>query len=280
MQIYEKYRNYILRIIGCIAQFSVTRSGILNLKQAGIFVAVAAGNSGPECNTISSPAAIFNESFTVGATRSNDTIANFSSRGAVFHNEEWLLKPDVSAPGQSVRSVVINGDFRNFSGTSMAAPHIAGGVALLISANPDLRGQVYLIEDALRSSALAKTSDQDCEDLPGAEVPNATYGHGRIDLVAAYEMLKSFSHTIEETESLDMIKLFPNPTADMAYLEINSGEEIKNVTVFSSAGKLVSQFKNIRLSHHQLDLSQIQKGIYFVQIQTSSKIFTKKLIKL
>lgn len=63
------------------------------------------------------------------------------------------MKPNVSAPGSRVKSVIANGEFANFSGTSMAGPHVAGLVALMISANPELAGKVDEIEEMIESTA-------------------------------------------------------------------------------------------------------------------------------
>ena len=60
------------------------------------------------------------------------------------------MKPDISAPGSSIRSSYPGGGYASLSGTSMAGPHVAGLVALLISGQPALRGQVDEIEDLIR----------------------------------------------------------------------------------------------------------------------------------
>ncbi|MEM6967681.1 MAG: S8 family serine peptidase, partial [Bacteroidota bacterium] len=112
-----------------------------NLKASGVVVVVSAGNSGGQgCGSVKTPAAMFEPSFSVGATAANDTIADFSSKGAVTINGSGLLKPNVSAPGVLVRSSVKDSSYASYSGTSMAGPHAAGMVALMISANPDLAG--------------------------------------------------------------------------------------------------------------------------------------------
>ncbi len=155
-------------------------TAVNNMRAAGIFMSVSAGNSGPNCATIVDPPGSYDASISVGATDQNDVIAGFSSRGPVGS----LLKPDLAAPGVSVRSSFFNGGYSVFSGTSMAAPLVAGAVALLWSARPELRGNVDLTEAVLRFSAVHLTSMQNCGGLVNT-TPNNVYGYGRIDIDAA-----------------------------------------------------------------------------------------------
>ncbi len=176
---------------GCLSTDpNVLLAVVQNVRAAGIVTVHAAGNSGPGCSTVSHPAAIYDESFSVGATDSLDGIAGFSSRGPVTADGSNRIKPDVSAPGVGIRSSIRNGGYQGgWQGTSMAAPHVAGQVALLISAQPGLAGQVDLIESLVQDTAVPGTSGQICGGVAGTEVPNNTFGWGRIDAWAAYQAL-------------------------------------------------------------------------------------------
>lgn len=162
------------------------QAGVEAQRAAGIMMVVAAGNSGPSCSTVVDPPAIYDATYTVGALNTgNDTIASFSSRGPVLSDGSMRLKPDICAPGTSTRSAYNTSDssYAFLSGTSMATPHIAGAVALLWSAHPELRNDVSASEAVLNSSAVHLLSNA-C-DSGSATTPNNTFGNGRIDILAA-----------------------------------------------------------------------------------------------
>lgn len=150
---------------------------------AGIFPLFAAGNNGPGAQTIGSPGS-FPESFAIGATDSNDQVAYFSSRGPVYWIDEEgkqqrLLKPDVTAPGHHIYSAWPGargqGKYHTISGTSMATPHVAGAIALLLQAKPDL--SINAIKELLSDTARV-------EPHMGS-LPNDLYGEGIINIYQA-----------------------------------------------------------------------------------------------
>ena len=156
------------------------------VRAAGIVTVHSAGNYGSStCSTVRDPAAIYDSSFTVGNTTSSDSISSSSSIGPVTVDSSNRMKPDIVAPGTSIRATMPNNSYGSLSGTSMAGPHVAGLVALLISAEPSLAGNVDAIEQIIRDTAVPLTTTQNCGTDTSTSVPNNVYGNGRIDALAA-----------------------------------------------------------------------------------------------
>ena len=143
------------------------------LRAAGTLAVFSAGNSGPGEGTVNSPASLPG-AFAVGATDSSEQVAYFSSRGPSPWGE---IRPHVVAPGVSILSSTPGGAYDGLSGTSMAAPHVSGIVALLRSVSPTLsvtRTALLITSTAVPLSAL---------------VPNNDDGWGRVDAFAAVAAL-------------------------------------------------------------------------------------------
>ncbi|MCK4914744.1 MAG: S8 family serine peptidase, partial [Candidatus Eisenbacteria sp.] len=154
--------------------FSYWWEAIDNCEAAGVVLTWSAGNEGPDAASLRSPAdradSPYN-AFSVGSTQYYEPyqISGFSSRGPSNCGGPYAMKPEICAPGSNIYSAQPGGGYQNLSGTSMAGPHIAGVVALMCAANPDL--DVETIKQILMDTAIDKGT-------PGED---NTYGHGFVD---------------------------------------------------------------------------------------------------
>ncbi|MEX2462095.1 MAG: S8 family peptidase [Paenibacillaceae bacterium] len=112
-----------------LTEYSASLQQIIRqANRRGIVMVASCGNSGKSSGTIDYPAR-FAETIAVAATSENNQIANFSSYGAGIN---------LAAPGVNICSTYLNKSYTKLSGTSMAAPHVTGTVALLLSRRPHL----------------------------------------------------------------------------------------------------------------------------------------------
>jgi len=156
---------------------------------AGIIPLFSNGNSGSSCYSAGSPADSLNTPvIAVGATDEFEELAYFSSIGPSVYE---TIKPDISAPGVDVISSSSSGDeeFESMSGTSMACPHVAGVVALLLSNGTSLNYATlsqHLYDGATHT--IAETG-ADCGDIPESQYPNNHVGYGRLSATASLDSL-------------------------------------------------------------------------------------------
>lgn len=147
---------------------------------SGTLFVVSAGNSGPGRQTLNTPGTA-DRALTVGAVDDANRIADFSSRGPRLG--DGAVKPEVTAPGVGIVAAraagttlgeVVDANYTAMSGTSMAAPHVAGAAALLAQRHPDWTAEQL-------KAALVSSADE------ARDVPVEVEGAGRIDVAAALD---------------------------------------------------------------------------------------------
>jgi len=155
---------------------------------AGITPVFANGNAGSACRTAQSPADSQAGVIAVGATTNANGLAAFSSRGPSDFNS---LKPDISAPGQDIRSAYSTSDvaYVTISGTSMACPHVAGVVALLKGINPNLSFQQTEALLYGNTDTNLTPANQNCDGVIDTSYPNHSYGFGKTNALKAARAL-------------------------------------------------------------------------------------------
>jgi subtilisin family serine protease len=210
-------------------------------------------------------------------------ISGFSSRGPT---PDGRMKPDISAPGQMVASAVNNKQFAPwmdentlyksqfngetqywtmFSGTSMAAPHVAGIVALMLEANPSLN--LNEVRQILRNTSI--------KDILTGNDSNNSYGHGRINALDAVKMAVSMNHTFTQGESGSKFLVFPNPAADHLFIKdlfIRSSQV--DLEIIDLQGRRVRMKQKVALVNGvcKVPLSEISSGLYLYRISSDEDV--------
>jgi bacillopeptidase F len=237
-------------------------------------VTFSAGNSGPGAESITRPKNRISSPVNIWATGNIDAnqpgfpIRSSSSRGP-SECDGQTIKPEAVAPGTSVRSSVPDGGYGFKTGTSMASPHVAGVIALLMEAFPWATGTE--IKMALIATA---------QDLGQAGEDN-TYGNGLIDAFAAYNFLLGASDVRDQLNAQrDGIAMSNapnpfNPSTSISYtLPAASSVTLK---VYNAAGRVVNVLVDGRVEQagsHSVQWdgrtasgSEAAAGMYFFRLR-------------
>jgi serine protease AprX len=174
--------------------------------QQGVVCVAAAGNSGPQMYTLTSPG-VAELAITVGASSKSDLIASFSSRGPT---SDYRVKPDVVAPGIDIVAARANDTsmgtpvsqyYTKASGTSMATPHVAGAAALLLDAHPSWSpAKIKMTLTNCAQDTNSNVFDQGsgrlnvCKAVNASIIGNSSIGFGRVDLDVIYKRTVVFQN--------------------------------------------------------------------------------------
>jgi subtilisin family serine protease len=266
------------------------QSAVEAQRAAGILFVAAAGNSGSGCSTVSDPPSFYDASFTAGAfSASTGSIASFSSRGPVTVDGSNRIKPDIIAPGVSVRSSVPPNGYATASGTSMATPHVAGAIALLWSAQPSLKNQIPATENILDQAAVEVTTTS----CSSSGFPNNVYGWGKLDIKAAVDLAATVGVPTEPgtpARGVSLAPALPNPASRSTLLRVRleregdlelaiyatSGQRIRTlVHGRRAAGEQVFEWDG--LNDHG---AMAPAGVYLVSVRSRGALASQKLIWL
>lgn len=205
--------------IGCASLFWDV---IDNVEALGIVNIFAAGNEGPIAFSIRNPANRAEDSitnFAVGAINIVDSALWSASSQGPSDCDSVSIKPNITAPGADIISSVPNNGYAEFSGTSMAAPHISGAVAILRQKNPD--ATVDEIKTALLNSAY---------DF-GPAGPDNAYGWGILDIMEAMRQIDSLTSASIRVEQLNYPEIMPGDVINTELYLINVGANASNIVV-------------------------------------------------
>ena len=195
---------------------------------------------------------------TVGAVNSSGEIAGFSSRGPSF---DARIKPDVSAQGVNCVLQSVGGGLALGSGTSFSSPILAGSVASLWQAYPEMSAGELI--HWVRQNGDRKLN------------PDVTYGFGIPDVAKAYWNITRVPAGIMPGR----LELYPNPTREWIRIRL-PGEEagMHELHLFDMSGRMVMQVEADLSSEIRLPGS-LQPGIYILEVITEKIIYRGRFIK-
>lgn len=208
-----------------------------------------------------------------------DDISSFSSRGP---SRDGRIVPIISAPGEVIFSALASnltlgegvfssrilkgGLYQGMQGTSMAAPHVTGTVALLMQVNPSLD-----FDDVL--GILSKTAIKD--EYTGI-TPNSTWGAGKLDAYAAVKQVLNTNDVNDIIVFGEEIKIYPNPANETISIEFQNSKASKEIILYNYLGNKVSSPDKIvfdKDSVFKLNLMDLPTGTYFINLQGTNQVF-------
>lgn len=220
-------------------------------------------------NNISYYPAAFQNAIAVGSTNPNDfrSVPFFWSTTSGSNYGDHI---DVVAPGNFIYGLshTSSTNYESYwGGTSQATPLVAGVVSLMLSINPDLT--VAEIRTILRNTAQDQVGNP-TEDILGWD---PYYGAGRINAFNALFYLQNLSTT--SFSSNKEINFYPNPTNGIVNMPTDF-DSIPSILIFDVSGRFVKNFENI---NSQIDISDLENGVYFFHFNRNEKKEIKKIIK-
>lgn len=224
----------------------------------GMICVTSAGNSGgnPLNPHIAAPADAINV-LSIGAVKSDETYATFSSIGPSF---DGRVKPDVMAQGQS--SVVSNtaGNIVTASGTSFSAPIMAGAIASFWQAIP-----------SATNAAVIQFVKQSADKFLN---PTNQFGYGIPDFQSALNIALLSVNGVAKMQFL----VYPNPVNDNLFISFPTAFKEAKISLYNALGQNVFE-KSIKNSETSVAVENLKSGVYFFKIESDSFVQTVKIIK-
>ncbi len=224
----------------------------------GMIVVASAGNSGasPEpYNHIGVPAEATNV-LAVGAVKSDETYATFSSVGPTF---DGRIKPDVMAKGQAVVVANTSGTTQTASGTSFSCPIMAGMIASFWQAVPDLTNQQVV--DFVKESADRFAN------------PTNQFGYGIPD----FQLALTNALAVSDFSSAQFV-VYPNPVQNSLFVSFPNGFDKGRIILYNALGQNIFE-QSISASETSISISSLNSGIYFYKIEGNMIVQSGKIIK-
>ena len=235
----------------------ISRAASLTASR-GMILCNSAGNSGDDPWFYITAPADANDILAVGAVDSTNTIANFSSRGPSY---DARIKPDITSMGRGTGIQYRNGTVGRGNGTSYASPVVAGSVAALWQAFPELPARELIYK--IRQSSHRNMN------------PDANYGFGTPNMLGAYHTITS----IPEGLAAGRMEIWPNPARMRIMIRIpETASELHQVRLYDMNGRIAGS-QQMELPGEMLLPESLSSGIYIIEVRTTSHIYRSRLLK-
>lgn len=226
------------------------------LASRGMILCNSAGNQGnSDWYYITAPADA-SDILAIGAVDSTNILASFSSRGPSY---DARIKPDITAMGRASGIQHRSGGLTRGNGTSYASPVMAGSVASLWQAFPELpaRDLIYKVRQSAHR----------------ARRPDSNYGFGTPNMLQAYHTITSIPVRFKE----DKMEIWPNPAREHLMIKIpEAGEQM--VRIYDLNGRIAC-YMHIQIPGEMELPPSLASGIYIIEIQTREHVYRSRLLK-
>jgi subtilisin family serine protease len=217
-----------------------------------------------------------------------DRTGNFSTFSSMGPTRDGRLKPDISAPGQAIGAAystassasnqvkLPGGKYLIEQGTSMASPHVAGLVALMLQAKPSLTA-------AQIRSVINATARKDAFTGAGA---SAQWGNGKADAAAAVQNVLSVERETGKLPiAFSLDQNYPNPFNPATQIRFSIPmRSAVTLTIYSLLGEKITTLVNDQLEPGNYSAAfngnGVSSGVYFYTLTTSVSSITKKMVLL
>jgi serine protease AprX len=240
-------------------QTTIGARGANHAFDKGMILVTSAGNGGSSSfPTVGTPGDSPGM-LTIGAVDSDGDYVSFSSIGPTV---DGRIKPDVMAQGRDAAVVSSNGNVSTSNGTSFSSPIMAGAVASLWQARPEVPNE--LIMQVIRESAHLFNNPT---DQMGYGIPNFENALNNLLVLGVEDQLLK-----------EQFALYPNPVKTNINISFPEGISQAEFIVYNIIG---DQVLNTKISNvnNWVNLSELVTGMYFATIKSNSRTNSFKLIK-
>ncbi|MEN8225950.1 MAG: S8 family serine peptidase, partial [Bacteroidota bacterium] len=227
----------------------------------GIVVVNSAGNAGTWAWYYITAPADGDSVFSIGSVNAQGNPSGFSSHGPTY---DGRIKPNVAAQGEGAYYALTGGGFQYGNGTSFSSPVMAGMMACLRQAHPEMNNMELI--NAVQESASIATA------------PDNKIGYGIPDFMAALTVVEVNADAISD------IKLYPNPfssSIEIAFYAENRTNSV--ISILDMTGRLVFEHQfMLNKGKNRLKLSSLDNipaGIYFMRMEVDGTAVAMKIVK-